>query len=313
MSRSREALLKALNYLRELIVGYEDLVKLLFIAALTKGSILVEGPPGTGKTTAAKLFAEMFGGTFRRIQMCPDLLPSDIVGSYYFDVKRGEWVLRKGPIFANVVLVDELNRAPPRTQSALLEAMQERQVTIDGVTHKLPEPFLVVATQMPTGSAGTYPLTPTLIDRFPYYYVTRYFGEEEVEKAIILKAEEIESRDLGSQNSFSLELLEEASREVSGVYVSDKVLSYIARMVLFLRGREEVLIPPSPRASIWLYRGSKALAYLEGLDYVVPDHVKWLARYVLPHRIHLKPEYQAEGVKPSDLVELATRSVEVPK
>jgi len=313
LTKSRDAVLKALDHLKGLIVGYEDLVKLLFVAALTKGSILIEGPPGTGKTTSAKLFAELFGGTFKRVQMTPDLLPSDIIGSYYFDVKRGEWVLRKGPIFANVVLVDELNRAPPRTQSALLEAMQERRVTIDGVTHQLPEVFLVIATQMPTGTEGTYPLTPVLLDRFSYYYVTRYFNDEKVEEDIVLKAEEIESFELGERNTLSLELLEEASKEVSKVYLSGKVLKYIVRLVLFLRNREEVLVPPSPRASIWLYKGSRAVAYLEGLDYVVPDHVKWLARYVLPHRVHLKPEYQAEGVKPLDLVELAIRSVEVPK
>jgi MoxR-like ATPase len=191
--------------------------------------------------------------------------------------------------------------------------MQERQVTIDGTTHQLPGVFLVVATQMPTGTEGTYPLTPTLLDRFSYYYVTRYFNDEEAERAVVLKAEEIEGGDLRERGTFSLELLEEASREVSRVYVSDRVLRYIARLVLFLRNREEVLVPPSPRASIWLYRGSRALAYLEGLDYVVPDHVKWLARYVLTHRVHVKPEYQVGGVRPLDLVELAIRSVEVPK
>lgn len=311
MSKVRENVIETMRSLKDLIVGYDDLVRLLFVAALTRGNILIEGPPGTGKTTAAKLFAEMFGGTFKRVQMTPDLLPSDIIGSYYFDLRKGEWVLRKGPLFANVVLVDELNRAPPRTQSALLEAMQERQVSIDGVVHHLPEVFMVVATQMPTGAEGTYPLTPVLVDRFSYYYVTRYFNDEEVESAIVLKAEEIEGSS--GRNSFSLELLEEASKEVSKVYVSDKVLRYIVRLVTFIRGREEVLIPPSPRASIWLYRGSKAMAYLDGSDYVVPDHVKWLARYVLTHRIHLKPEYQAEGVKPADLVEQAIRSVEVPK
>jgi MoxR-like ATPase len=311
MSKVRENVIEAMRSLKDLIVGYDDLVRLLFVAALTRGNILIEGPPGTGKTTAAKLFAEMFGGTFKRVQMTPDLLPSDIIGSYYFDLRKGEWVLRKGPLFANVVLVDELNRAPPRTQSALLEAMQERQVSIDGIVHHLPEVFMVVATQMPTGAEGTYPLTPVLVDRFSYYYVTRYFNDEEVESAIVLKAEEIEGSS--GRNSFSLELLEEASKEVSKVYVSDKVLRYIVRLVTFIRGREEVLIPPSPRASIWLYRGSKAMAYLDGSDYVVPDHVKWLARYVLTHRIHLKPEYQAEGVKPADLVEQAIRSVEVPK
>ncbi|RLE42205.1 magnesium chelatase, partial [Candidatus Woesearchaeota archaeon] len=172
------------------IVGLKDLLKLLNIALLTRGHILIEGPPGVGKTMTAKFFAQSIGGTFRRIQMVPDILPSDIIGTYYFDIERGEWKLRKGPIFSNVVLVDELNRAPPRTQAAFLEAMQERTVTIEGNTMDLPEPFIVLATQMP-GGEGTFPLTPIQIDRFAYHYSVSYPNPED-EAEIISRIDLIE-------------------------------------------------------------------------------------------------------------------------
>jgi len=307
----REPIAKVLEFVKSFVVGYEDLLKLMLVAVLTKGHILIEGVPGTGKTTIAKLFAMSIGGTFKRVQMTPDLLPADILGSYYFDIRKGEWVFRQGPVFANVVFVDELNRAPPRTQTALLEAMQERQVTIDGVTHRLPNIFLVIATQMPVGSEGTYSLTPVLIDRFAYSYTTKYFESEDEEMKIVLKAEEIES--LASINPIGLEAIERACEECSKIYVSENVLRYIVKLVKFVRQQDEVLLPPSPRASIWLYRGSRAMACIEGESYVVPDYVKWLARYVLLHRIVIKPSYQVEGVKPVDIVERALQSVEVPK
>jgi MoxR-like ATPase len=307
----REAVANIINSIRRYIVGYDDLLKLMLVAILSKGHILIEGVPGTGKTTVAKLFATAIGGKFRRVQMTPDLLPADIIGSYYFDVRRGEWVFREGSIFANIVFIDELNRAPPRTQSALLEAMQERQVTVDGVTHRLSSVFLVIATQMPVGSEGTYPLTPVLIDRFAYSYTTTYPDNEDLEMSIVLKSEEIER---GVEISpIGLEVIDKACEEVSRIFVSEKVLRYIVRLVKFIRQQDEVLVPPSPRASIWLYRGGKALAYIEGEEFVVPDHIKWVARFVLPHRIYIKQTYQVEGVKPIDIVDRALQSVEVPK
>jgi MoxR-like ATPase len=307
----RELLLNIFEKIKNLVVNYEDLLKLLFVAILTKGHILIEGPPGTGKTTIAKLFACSIGGSFKRIQMTPDLLPADIIGSYYYDIKKSEWVLKQGPIFTNVLFIDELNRASPRTQSALLEAMQEKQVTIEGTTIYLPKIFLVIATQMPVGSEGTYPLTPTLMDRFAYFYTSSYSRDEVHEISIILKSEELEKSYLSQ--IIDLDTVSKMGEEVMSIYVSEKVLRYIARIVMFLRNREDILIPPSPRASIWLYRGGKAVAYLEGVEYVTPDHIKWIARFVLPHRIHLKPHYIAEGVKPQDIVEEVLKSVEVPK
>ncbi len=310
MSSTIEKLNTILEELSKYIVGYEDLMKLMLVAVLSEGHILIEGPPGTGKTTIAKLFAQAIGGIFRRIQMTPDLLPSDIIGTYYYDLARGEWKLREGPIFANVLFVDELNRAPPRTQAALVEAMQEKQVTIEGRTHQLPRPFLVLAAQLPVGAEGTYPLTPVLIDRFAYTYVTTFPSPENEVKIL----EKVDAIDMATIRPLirleELVSLQERAREI---YVSPRVKTYIVNLVKYLREQEEIALGPSPRASIWLMKGSRALAMLEGMDFVVPDHVKWLARYVLPHRLMLKPEASVEGVKPMDLVLRALETVEVPK
>lgn len=305
-----EALARLMEEINGLVVGYEDLVELMTVALATGGHILVEGPPGTGKTTVARLFSQAIGGRFRRIQMTPDLLPSDILGSYYYDLQRGEWVFREGAIFANVVVVDELNRAPPRTQSALIEAMQEGQVSVEGRTFPLERPFLVLATQVPVGEEGTYQLTQVLADRFAYYYSTSYPRPED-EVLILDKSEEIEDRALKPVMSPREAL--EAQRAARKVYVAESVKKYIVSLVNRVRESEEVLWGPSPRASIWLYRGSRALALIEGMDYVLPDHVKRLARNVIPHRVGLKPEYEVEGFSPLRVVERVLGEVEVPK
>ncbi len=315
--RAREALdrLREVEaFLKRYVVGLDDLVRLLIVALLTGGHILIEGPTGTGKTVLARLFSRAIGGTFRRVQMTPDILPSDILGTYYFDARRGEWVFREGPVFANVLMVDELNRAPPRTQSALLEVMQERQVTIEGRTHRVPEPFLVVATQMVVGSEGTYPLTPVLADRFAYSARSRY-PSPEAEVEIVRRADEIDEALVSGDFDPILGPAEvvELRRSLRDVYVSDRVARYAVDLVSTLRSYEEVRAGPSPRASIWIHRGARALALLEGMGYVVPDHVKYISRFVLPHRMTVKPELRADGVEPETLLERALRSVEVPK
>ncbi len=310
MSRSVSKLEEVISELSRYIVGYGDLLKLMAVAVVSRGHVLIEGPPGTGKTTVAKLFAQAIGGTFRRVQMTPDLLPSDIIGTFYYDMARGEWRFRQGPIFANVLFVDELNRAPPRTQAALIEAMQEGQVTVEGRTFELPRPFLVIATQMPVGSEGTYPLTPVLADRFAYSYTTSLpSAEEEIE--ILDRVDAIDAARV--EPMIGLDQLLEMQRLAREVYVSPKIKSYIVSLVKFVREQEEVALGPSPRASIWLMKGSRALALMEGSDFVVPDHVKWLARYVLPQRIVLKPEASVAGVSATEIVERALESVEVPK
>ena len=310
MSREDVSVANIVDSIKRYIVGYEDLLNLLAIALLSEGHILIEGPPGTGKTTVAKLFSQTIGGVFKRVQMTPDLLPTDIIGTYFFDLRKGEWVLRKGPIFSNILFVDELNRAPPRTQSALLEAMQEKQVSIEGITLALPKPFLVIATQIPAGAEGTYPLTPVLIDRFAYSYKLSYLKPSE-EMEVLLRIDDIDEARIDSLLTPSDVI--EMQRRVKEVHVAPGIRKYIVDLVNYIRGSEEVLLGPSPRASIWLYRGSRALAFINNMDYVIPDHVKHLAPYTLYHRIILKPEYEAEGVDPSNIVSRALKEVEVPK
>jgi len=309
--------LKALSVIEKIsesvsryIVGLRDLLKLLNVSLLSRGHILLEGPPGVGKTMTTKFFAQSIGGTFKRVQMVPDLLPSDIIGTYYFDMENSVWTLRRGPIFSNVLLIDELNRAPPRTQAAFLEAMQERSVTIEGNTLTLPEPFLVLATQMPSGGEGTFPLTSVQVDRFAYYYPLTYPSQKE-EVDIVSRVDSIEAANITPV--VSAEDVLKVQDDVAKVYVSDKVKEYIVSLVNFVRGQKEVLLGPSPRASIWLYKGSRALAYIEGGDFVLPDHVKEISKYVLLKRLTLKPEYELEGLTSIEIVNRALESVEVPK
>ena len=292
------------------VVGREDVVKLLLASLFSQGHVLLQGNPGLGKTTLAKAFAETIGGTYHRVQMTPDTLPADILGTYVFDQRDASFELRKGPIFGNVILVDELNRATPKAQAALLEAMQERQVSLEGQTLPLDEPFIVLATQVPFGSPGTYPLSEVQADRFSFSLGLGYPSFDE-EMKIIGAIDAIEGARCSTLMTPKqiLKTVEEAKK----VYVSDPVKRYIVSFVDFLRESNMFRVKPSARATIALMKGSRALALVEERDHVLPDDVKFLAPYVLQHRTFLTAEALAEEVTPAALVSQALEKVPVPK
>ncbi len=292
------------------VVGYEDVVDILLAAMLSGGHVLIEGPAGIGKTTLAKTFAQAIGGDFKRVQMTPDLLPADVIGVNVYNQKSNEWELKKGPIFCNVLLVDELNRASPKVQSAFLEVMQERQVTIEGESLSAPEPFMVLATQVPFSGTGTYVLTDVQLDRFGFKVDLNY-PEDIVELKVLNDIDRIEAVKV--DRIVEPETIVKLSEMVQDVYVHERVRRYIVDLVIWLRGNPSVLMGPSTRASIWLMKGSRALSLIHGRGHVLPDDVKHLAISVLSHRLELTSTARAEDVEVKDLVAEALRVVPVPK
>lgn len=300
---------KILNELGKVVIGKDDSKELLLVALLGEGHVLIEGSPGTAKTLLAKTFAEVVGGRFKRIQFTPDMLPGDVTG---FNVYSPDGTSRfvAGPLFADVVLADELNRTTPRTQAALIEAMQEKQVTIEGATHPLSEMFMVIASQLPYGSEGTYPLTEVQSDRFMFRVSSDYLSKEE-EQRVLSKMDYIEQPNI--HPVASTEDILELQQLVKKVHVSEEVGGYIVSLVQGARKDPDAASGPSTRASVSLYKGSRALAFLQGRDYVLPDDVKHLAPAVLTHRIRLKPEAEMENVTPQTVVNRVLTSIPVPK
>lgn len=292
------------------VIGQTDLIKLMFVGLLSQGHILLEGNPGLGKTTLAKAFAETIGGEFHRVQMTPDTLPADILGTYVFDQRNAKFELRKGPIFGNVILVDELNRATPKAQAALLEAMQERQVSLEGETMKLAEPFIVLATQIPFGTPGTYPLSEVQADRFAFSVLMGYPSAEN-ELRVISSIDAIEAKEC--REVISPEQVVRSTAAARNVFVSDAVKRYIISLVGHLRESSLLRIPPSTRTSIALLKGARALAMVEQRDHTLPDDVKFLAPFVFYHRIFLTAEAVSEDLTVQGIVSEALEKVPVPK
>ena len=292
------------------VVGRDDAVKLFLVALFSQGHILLQGNPGLGKTTLAKAFAETIGGVYHRVQMTPDTLPADILGTYVFDQRDASFELRKGPIFGNVILVDELNRATPKAQAALLEAMQERQVSLEGQTLLLDGPFMVLATQVPFGAPGTYPLSEVQADRFAFSLSLGYPSFEE-EMKIISSIDSIE--DARCSELMTTKQILRTVEDVKKIYVSEPVKRYIISLVNHLRESTMFRIKPSTRTTIRLLKGARALALIEKRDHVLPDDVKFLAPYVLQHRAFLTAEALAEEITPVSLISEALQKVPVPK
>jgi len=297
-----------LDALSAVVIGRLEIKRLLVAALLCGGHVLIEGLPGTAKTLLGKTFARAIGGQFKRIQLTPDLLPADVTGFYLYTPDGGSKFVR-GPIFANVVLADELNRTTPRTQSAFLEAMQEGQVTIDGEPHGLPRPFMVIASQQPAGAEGTYPMTDVQSDRFMFRAWSGY-PEREEETEVVARADVLENPDVAVVTTPDQAL---AVREaVKQVHVAPEIRSYIVDIVHSVRRHSDVSVGPSPRGSIALFKGARALAFLEGRDYAVPDDVKQLVHAALAHRTHLKEEAEIDGVTLPTVLNGVLDQVEAP-
>ncbi len=308
----KEKMDRIVEEISKIVVGKEDVLRRVLYTILAGGHILFEDNPGLAKTLIARSFARVLGLDFKRVQFTPDLLPSDITGAYIYDRKSGEFTLMKGPVFTNILLADEINRSPPKTQAALLEAMQEKQVTIEGETYKLEEPFVVIATQNPIEFEGTYPLPEAQLDRFLVKLSVGYPSKEgEVE---ILRRRMAWRRDeIPLQRVITREELMEMKSRVEDVFVEDDILQYIVSIVRATREHVQVEVGASPRGSLAILKLSRARAMLMGRDYVVPDDVKSTARMALVHRIILKPEPWIRGVRPKDVLEDVLKKVPVPK
>jgi MoxR-like ATPase len=296
--------------IQKVIVGKDEVIDLALVTMLCEGHVLLEDVPGIGKTTLAKAIAISLGCSFRRIQFTPDLLPSDVTGIYYFSQKSQEFEYRPGPIMAQVVLADEINRATPRTQSALLEAMQERQVTVDIETKQLPRPFLVLATQNPIELEGTFPLPEAQIDRFLVRLSIGYPNEEE-ESDILLRFEREDPLET-LEAVVNSGTIQEMQRQVRNIKIEASVREYVVKVARATRGHKEVDLGVSPRGTMALYRTSQALAALRGRSFVLPDDVKFLAPYVLTHRILINPQTRLRGRRPEEVVAEIVNTVPVP-
>ncbi|NJE43050.1 MoxR family ATPase [Thermococcus sp. GR6] len=302
-----------LEEVKKAIVGKDEVLKLILTTILADGHVLLEDLPGLAKTLMAKSFAKALGLDFKRVQFTPDLLPSDILGVSVFNQKTLEFEFKKGPVFTNILLADEINRAPPKTQSALLEAMQERQVTVEGKTYELSKPFIVIATQNPIEQEGTYPLPEAQLDRFLVRLRVGYPSRgEEIEilrRRMARKKEEVDINSI-----LTPEEVVEMQRVVEDVYVSDAILEYITNIVIATReDRKEIEVGASPRGSLALLKLSRAYAALEGRDYVIPDDVKTIAVPALSHRLILKRELWYTKVSQESIMEKLLERVPVPK
>ncbi|MEI7585636.1 MoxR family ATPase [Runella sp.] len=299
----------------KIIVGQQQTIELLLTAILADGHVLIEGVPGVAKTLTAKLLARTINTDFSRIQFTPDLMPSDVLGTSVFNPKLIDFEFKKGPIFSNIILVDEINRAPAKTQSALFEVMEERQATVDGTTYFMSSPFIVMATQNPVEHEGTYRLPEAQLDRFLFKILVNYpTAEQEVE---VLRGhhQRLNLADAIAeiQPILQPQQLAELRKKTHQIHVEDKLLEYIAQIILQTRNNKSLFLGASPRASVALLNSSKALAAIRGRDFVTPEDVQELAPAVLRHRILLTPEREMEGASPDDIVAQLLQKIEVPR
>ncbi|MDI6861062.1 MAG: MoxR family ATPase [Caldisericia bacterium] len=294
----------------KVIVGKDEAIKKAIITLISGGHLLIEDVPGVGKTMLAKSIAKSINLDFKRIQFTPDLLPSDIIGITVYNEKTKEFEFKKGPIFSNIILADEINRSTPKTQSALLEAMEERQVTVDGITYPLNEPFFVIATENPIEYEGTFPLPEAQLDRFFMKIEIGYPNKED--EILLLSRVQLKHPIEDLEEVIKKEEIVEIQKEVKKVYIDESLKEYIVNLGKELREDDDIYLGPSPRSLIILMRVSQGKAYIEGRDFVVPDDIKSLFESVMSHRIILKPESKLKGITEKEVIERAIQRVEVP-
>ncbi len=296
------------------VIGQNEMLDQLMIALLTDGHVLIEGVPGIAKTLTAKLFAKSISADFSRIQFTPDLMPSDITGTSVFNLKTSEFEFRKGPVFGNIILIDEINRSPAKTQAALFEVMEERQITFDGTTYKLEEPFVIIATQNPIEQEGTYRLPEAQSDRFLFKIKIDYPKQED-EITILKNAHERKSKPETEEivPLISKEEIADFRKKIKELYIDENLIKYIAEIIDNTRNNTDLFLGASPRASLNIMNAAKANAALGGRDFVIPDDIKYVAYPVLRHRILLSPEKEMEGMTTEKIIAKIINKVEVPR
>lgn len=314
LTKLSEQVKKIKEEIGKVIVGQEAMIDLLITALLADGHVLIEGVPGVAKTLTAKLFSKIISVDFSRIQFTPDLMPSDVVGTTVFNVKKSEFEFHPGPIFSNIVLIDEINRAPAKTQAALFEVMEERQVTVDGLTHPMKNPYMVLATQNPIEHEGTYRLPEAQLDRFLFKIVVQYPNLDE-EITIISKQNLRGGTASLKEVSPIINTEEIAGLKIftQQVHVEDNLVRYIAQIVQETRNNPMLFLGASPRASLAILNGAKAFALIQGRDFINPEDIKLIALPVLRHRIALSPEKEMEGISADVIVQQIIDKIEVPR
>ncbi len=300
----------------KVFIGQDELVEAVLIALFSEGNVLIEGVPGLGKTLLVNALGRVLSCEFRRIQFTPDLMPSDVTGHSVYNMNDRQFTFNPGPLFTNLLLADEINRAPAKTQSALLEAMQERQVTVDGTTYRLDRPFITIATQNPLEQEGTYPLPEAQLDRFMFKLMIGYPAREHEVGILSLYAQGKDNRNLdefGIAVVLNGDEVQEIQRAVTRTIVENSVIEYITSIVVKTRGWHTVEVGASPRAAVNILLASRAMAACRGRDFVIPDDVKRLAPWVLRHRLRLRPDAEIEGIQADDVIREILDSVEAPR
>ncbi len=314
LSDISQAVSRIKTELAKVIVGQEQMIDLLILAVLSNGHTLIEGVPGMAKTLVAKLLAKSIDAGFSRIQFTPDLMPSDVVGTSIYHMGKGEFQFKKGPVFSNLVLIDEINRAPAKTQSALFEVMEERQVSVDGTTYPLQAPFLVFATQNPIEHEGTYRLPEAQLDRFLFKINVSYPSVEEEQQ--ILDNHDSRKDRLQTDDIMPVVQARELiafQKKIFDITIDASLKNYIARIVSNTRNHRDIYLGASPRASVHMMNAAKAAAAVNGRDFVTPGDIKEIISPVLCHRIILSPEKEMEGIRPEEIINLLVQSIEVPR